>query len=430
MSSPKNLYVVNVSKFITDPEVVAMVTAVNTLLPQFCADWSLRPTRLEVFAPAATSTVKLPAGAAGVVYISDSPDVKGVYGYHDETDKNVAIAKVFTQPVLSSGGKVLAGGAMTVAQVFSHEVLELLADAQCNTWWQTLHGDLVAFEVCDPVQMNVVKVRTEPLGDVWCSDWILPAWADAQASGVPLNHLNTLKTPFSCAKGGYLIRMAAGRSNAVFAAGAPQWLQDAKRAHAQQTRGATAVRGVTTAGLLDLSSSESHCGGASALKQKRRGAAAVRGVTTAGLLELSSAESHCGSATAATTVQQQISKLNGKLAYYQRQNQLDKEEAERIKKAEMQARARLAELQSLQKMLQEQQNEEGRQPEKLPLCGDPSCTGCPIAKSLAEQIKDLIRAVAAMEVTLSTLKLRAETFAQAETNLRDELEKLMQLIGA
>lgn len=374
-----------------------MVTALNTLLPKFCADWSLRPVRLEMFVPpaGAAAGAKVPAGAAGVVYISDAPDVAGVYGYHDETDKNVAIAKVFTQPVLSHGGQVLAGGPMTVAQVFSHEVLELLADAQCNTWWQTLKGDLVAFEVCDPVQMNVVKVRTEPLGDVWCSDWILPAWADAQAKGVPLNHLNTLKTPFSCAKGGYLIRMAAGRSTPVFAAGAPQWLEDTKRAHAQRmaTRAAAAVRGATTAGLLDLSEP----------KPKHT-----------------------------ESVEKKVGKLRSDLNYFDRQAKLDKEELERLEMALKEATARLAEFMQKQAEQQKRQAELGQraQPGGGKLCGDPNCAGCPQVKSLPQQIKEQQGAIAAAQATKATLRLRVDAFADSRNSTNAELEQLLKELEA
>ena len=404
MSQPRKLYVANVSKKVTDPEVIAMVTALNSLLPQFCADWSLRPARLEVFVPppgAAAGGAKVPAGAAGVLYISDSPDIAGVYGYHDETDKNLAIAKVFTAPVMSNGGKVLAGGAMTVAQVFSHEVLELLADAQCNTWWQTAQGDLVAFEVCDPVQMNVVKVRTEPLGDVWCSDWILPAWADAQAKAVPLNHLNTLKAPFSCAKGGYLIRMAAGRSTAVFAAGAPQWLEDAKRAHAQrfQTRGAAA-------------------------------AAAVRGVTTtAGLLDLAAAPKHTKHAQ---SLNQRVGQIRSKLMYYERQNKVDMLELERLQMALQEAKERLAELLKKQAELRERQMREPQkqgQQQQQSLCGDPNCT-CPLAKSLPQQIKDQRDTIAAAEARKAALRLRIEGFEDSGQQLKKELDKLLKELEA
>ena len=360
-----------------------MVTALNTLLPKFCADWSLRPVRLEMFVPpaGAAAGAKVPAGAAGVVYISDAPDVAGVYGYHDETDKNVAIAKVFTQPVLSHGGQVLAGGPMTVAQVFSHEVLELLADAQCNTWWQTLKGDLVAFEVCDPVQMNVVKVRTEPLGDVWCSDWILPAWADAQAKGVPLNHLNTLKTPFSCATGGYLIRMAAGRSTAVFAAGAPQWLEDTKRAHAQRM----ATRGATMAGLL-------------------------------GLIE----PKH----TLVNTQERKVRKLRSDIKYFERQERLDREEVERLEKRLKEDKERLA------KLREKRQAELGQKTAQWGFQLGDDCAGCPVVKSLQQQIKEQQRGIVAAQTTKVLLLRRMATFADSRNSANAELQKLLKELEA
>jgi hypothetical protein len=165
------------------------------------------------------------------VYILDQPDVQDAAGYHDEKN-DLPYGKVFVNPVLENGGAILIGGpstpnAMTVAQTLSHEVFELLADLYANTWWSLPSGDLVAGEVCDPVQNNILRVK---VGQqiVGYSDWILPKWTDSQAKVGPFNHMKTVSAPFTIDKGGYMITLSGGSVQNVFGELVPQWVQDLK----------------------------------------------------------------------------------------------------------------------------------------------------------------------------------------------------------
>jgi len=60
-----------------------------------------------------------------------------------------------------------------------------------------------------------VVVQPKGLPKVALSDWILPAWADPQATTGPFNHNNTLRTPMTVDKGGYLITMTNGVIDSV-----------------------------------------------------------------------------------------------------------------------------------------------------------------------------------------------------------------------
>ena len=94
----------------------------------------------------------------------------------------------------------------TVAQAFAHEIFEMICNMNVNVWWQLSNGNLVPAEVCDPVQGITVPVKVGSV-TVGLSDYILPVWADPQATRGPYNYLNTLTKPFQIAKGGYVVLM-------------------------------------------------------------------------------------------------------------------------------------------------------------------------------------------------------------------------------
>lgn len=219
------LTVQNLSVKVTDAEVSIMTSGLSTLLTIFCSDWNIRPVELITLTKEQTPTTKL------CVYIMDVPDVSGAFGYHDVINDS-PYGKVFVNPILSNGGATLLGknpNAPTVAQTLSHEVFEMLIDLYCNMWWHNLNGRyLVAGEVSDPVQANIVRLQVGTT-TVGYGDWILPRWTDSQATTGPFNHLNTLTAPFTMSKGGYLIKMTAGSVNNVFGEAMPGWVQDIKK---------------------------------------------------------------------------------------------------------------------------------------------------------------------------------------------------------
>ena len=200
--SVQPIAVINMSAKVSDAQVKTMVQALNTILPQFCTSWALRPTSCTAFSKNQNPSILYK------IYISDVPDVANAFGYHDDKAA-IPYGKVFVNPILQSrGGGIFTGtlpNATTVSQVLAHEVLELIVNGNANTWWlNPTSTGFYAAEVCDPVQGNAIKVTVNNQ-QVWLTDYILPKWTDVAHKTGPYNYLNTLKAPLTADKGGYII---------------------------------------------------------------------------------------------------------------------------------------------------------------------------------------------------------------------------------
>lgn len=201
------IYCFNQSTTLSTSNMSLMISAINTLLPTFCSAWA--PQAKQYQCQPAPSTMKSVSSLYCV--FMDTSDSAGALAYHTETG-NVPYGRVFVKTILSYGGALLMGAnnsVPTVAQAFAHEIFEMIANMNVNVWWQLSNGNLVPGEVCDPVQGNVVPVKVGSV-TVGLSDYILPVWADPQATRGPYNYLNTLTKPFQLAKGGYVILMKNG----------------------------------------------------------------------------------------------------------------------------------------------------------------------------------------------------------------------------
>lgn len=205
--------IVNKSSFMNDVDGETISIAINTILPIFCNDWTIPPVNVTYVKRGETTVIPLQC------VVLDSSDVEGALGYHGETT-DIPYARVFVKTILEYGGKILHtinSNLPTVAATISHEVLEMIVDLRANVWWGSADGNtLYAAEVCDPVQGNVVSVQPKDLPMVGLSDWILPAWADPQARVGPYNHTNTLTSPMTMDKGGYLITITGGKYGQIF----------------------------------------------------------------------------------------------------------------------------------------------------------------------------------------------------------------------
>ena len=214
--SPYNkIAVINSSTYMSDTDGTNIVDAINILLPKFCTDWNIKPVTAIYVAKGNKSPCPL-----GCVVLDDT-DSPGALGYHDESN-DIPYAKVFVKTILSYKGVMLYStdsSVPTVSGTISHEIFELLIDFNANIWWNSATGTtLYAAEVCDPVQSNIVAVSLpkNPSIKIAISDWILPAWADPGAKIGPFNHNNTLKSPFTIDRGGYLIVLKNGSVKNIF----------------------------------------------------------------------------------------------------------------------------------------------------------------------------------------------------------------------
>lgn len=220
------LYLVNQSTILQDTDLTIITSAIIKSLVDFCNAWQLQPVVV-----VSIGKNKTPPPGGMKVYIIDNPDVPGAYGYHT-IENNIPLAKVFVRTIQQGGGAILYSPttSLSVAQVISHEVFEMLADTICNAWWLTGSGTaFYAAEVCDPVQGNVVPIV---IGGktVGTSDYILPAWSNSQATTGPYNKLNTLRAPMTVDRRGYVIRVGVGSVSYIFGEGVDQATKDKQNA--------------------------------------------------------------------------------------------------------------------------------------------------------------------------------------------------------
>ena len=227
--TPTQILLVNKSTVLSTNDVRLINIAMSTALADFCYAWGIQPAMTYFPINALTLPVMNPAAKTHTLTISDLTDVPGAYGYHSDVS-GVAIAKVFAKSILNGGGGILHSNtsSLSVAQVISHEIFEMLANTICNTWWVTPSGaSLYAGEVCDPVQGNTFSVTVEGK-QVSLSDYILPAWSLPGSKSGPYNKANTLTAPFTVARNGYCIRvnMKSATVSYVFGAEVPPSVQE------------------------------------------------------------------------------------------------------------------------------------------------------------------------------------------------------------
>jgi hypothetical protein len=223
------VFVVNASTRVSNHDIDLVTQAVHhQVRDHFAPLWGIK-TPAVVFTTATPTPVKGDA----VITIYDAPDVDGALGYHTE-DRGVIYGKVFAGVILDNKGTVHTGP-VSVSACLSHEVLETLGDPRVQLWASNDSGAQIAYEVCDPVQGDSYDIVIHGTA-IAVSDFVTPAWFDAQETGEQLNYLATLTKPFTLRTGGYVVRMAEGRVSNVFGAEIPDWQKALKRRHGRASR--------------------------------------------------------------------------------------------------------------------------------------------------------------------------------------------------
>jgi hypothetical protein len=215
--------IVNQTTIVSDADGLTITTALNMVLPQFCMDWSLSRYTCVYVGRGKTTTIPLK------IFLKDDADQPGVLAYHDEIN-DIPYGNVFIKTVLKNNGVLLYSPnpvVPTFSEAVCHELFEMLIDPNCNTWAMLSdYNTLYAYEVCDPVQSNPVTVQVQTgttttgkvpnvkvvpvYTSVGLSDWVLPNWFDPQKKRGPYNHNNTLNSPLTIDKNGYVISLKDG----------------------------------------------------------------------------------------------------------------------------------------------------------------------------------------------------------------------------
>lgn len=184
MTPPQLITFINGFTNISDEEVATYVRAQGV---QFARDvapiWGNCPA--VEFDPGS----RLPSVDAVPAWLSDTLDVDGALGYHDEDETGLPYIKV---------ANIDGYDWRTTA---SHECLELKGDSPANIWALGPDEDMVAYELGDPVEGDSYEIDGVPM-----SNFVLPAWFDPNASpGSRLDFMGKLTKPFTMTPGGYLI---------------------------------------------------------------------------------------------------------------------------------------------------------------------------------------------------------------------------------
>lgn len=123
--------------------------------------------------------------------------------------------------MLDNGGTALRGE-LSVSAVLSHEVLEAHLDPRVQMWAQDQAGAMWVLEVCDPVEDQAYDIKISG-HDVSVPNFVLPTWLDSQSTGERLDHLGTLKKPFTLTKGGYAVKYMDGQAQDVYGEKFAEW---------------------------------------------------------------------------------------------------------------------------------------------------------------------------------------------------------------
>lgn len=233
----------NLSTLVSNQDAYAMSMLVNRQARDHVAPaWGMLPPTVRY----------LPQGAQGerhdaIIAILDDADQAGDLGWHADGPDAAVYGRVFARPVLGAGGNALTAS-LSVCSVLSHEVAEVLGDAACDAWRQRGNGDLVAQELCDPVEGDSYLMTIEaPVGASLhgtVSDFVFPSWFDENSKpqssgymGSPLGFdwMGVVLAPFQVRQTGYLIVMSGGTVTEQWGEDYPAWRRLTKAHPASRT---------------------------------------------------------------------------------------------------------------------------------------------------------------------------------------------------
>ncbi len=190
-----NVALLNQSTVVDDPELDVIARGVyHQVRYHFGPAWGRSATVVAV------PKGQAPQPGSILVYVRDTSDQPGALGYHDDT--TVAEGFVFAKTDEQYGALL----SVTV----SHEVLELLADPDCQRGEQNpTNGYWYALEVGDPVEADAdgytvtVHDAAGVTHTVTVSNFILPAWFKPGALA-PYDYRSLLSKPLQVRAGGYV----------------------------------------------------------------------------------------------------------------------------------------------------------------------------------------------------------------------------------
>lgn len=223
----QQIAVVNQSSVLDLESFTKMVAACDRQLREHVAPtWMRVPADVLVF----TRLEQVPKDHWIVVILNDSDEANAL-GYHFETPDGRIYSRVFAKTILDHGGTLLKG-ANSVSVTLSHEIVEMFADPNINTWADNGADEMLAWELGDPVEATSYDID-----GVAVSNFVFMSYFDIQNKTGPYDMLGLLKAPWTMLSGGYQIRRnKAGETAAVFGNEIPEWKKGSKAFPAARTQ--------------------------------------------------------------------------------------------------------------------------------------------------------------------------------------------------
>jgi len=184
--------VINASTLVGLNELRAVTAALQIQVSRDFAPVWKADAELVVVAPG-----EAPPPMSWWIVILDNSDLGTALGYHDLTSERLPMGKVFLETARQSGEQW--------SVMFSHEVLEMLADPFINltALAPTVYGNfLYAYENCDACQSGDTGYDIDRHR---LSDFCFPSWFDASkyGTGSVFDFCGHIKRPFELLPGGY-----------------------------------------------------------------------------------------------------------------------------------------------------------------------------------------------------------------------------------
>ncbi len=156
--------VCNRSTLYPDAKLPALVRALQAQVSgEFAAAWGVNAGLVAI------GRDEEPPPGAWQLILLDDPDQAGVLGYHELTADGQPLGKVF----VGLDAKYNVPDGLTA----SHELLEMLADSNANTFDRAANGDFYIREVCDPVNMWWYPIGKHDDGTpIFGAYFVTPSW--------------------------------------------------------------------------------------------------------------------------------------------------------------------------------------------------------------------------------------------------------------
>lgn len=196
--------VYNKSTVVTNNELTIIVDACNILIKSFCLYWKLLPINIVLV------TIAPPQFTNYLFTIIDfEPIKKGTISYYTQIHDKV-IGFVLAKVILDNGGAIYYENSTThtIGSALFHIILESIINPSNNKWWQQNTTLLIASDVCNPVDNNVVPItvtinHTSTI--VGLADFITPAWYNPEAASTErFDYADSVYAPFVLGINGFV----------------------------------------------------------------------------------------------------------------------------------------------------------------------------------------------------------------------------------